>query len=28
VVWKPETFGIWGPERLPLRYEVAPARAS
>jgi cytochrome P450 len=28
VVWKPETFGIWGPERLPLRYEVAPARAN
>ncbi len=21
VVWKPETVGIWGPMRLPLRFE-------
>jgi len=28
VAWKPETFGIWGPERLPLRFEVAPVPAS
>ena len=20
VEWKPETFGIWGPARLPLRF--------
>jgi cytochrome P450 len=23
VEWKPSTFGIWGPARLPLRFEVA-----
>jgi len=23
VVWKPSTFGIWGPARLPLRFEPA-----
>jgi cytochrome P450 len=22
VTWKPETVGIWGPERLPLRFEA------
>ncbi len=21
VTWKPDTFGIWGPERLPLRFD-------
>jgi cytochrome P450 len=21
VLWKPDTFGIWGPEHLPLRFE-------
>ncbi len=27
VAWKPPTFGIWGPSRLPLRFEpVATAR--
>jgi cytochrome P450 len=20
VTWKPDTFGIWGPQRLPLRF--------
>jgi cytochrome P450 len=24
VQWKPSTFGIWGPARLPLRF-TAPA---
>ena len=23
VRWKPEQFGIWGPEHLPLRWSVA-----
>jgi cytochrome P450 len=23
IEWKPETFGIWGPERLPLRFDRA-----
>jgi hypothetical protein len=22
VTWKPDTVGIWGPERLPLRFEA------
>jgi cytochrome P450 len=25
VEWKPRTFGIWGPARLPLRFGAAPA---
>jgi cytochrome P450 len=25
VEWKPSTFGIWGPARLPLRFRPAPA---
>ena len=25
VEWKPFTFGIWGPARLPLRFRPAPA---
>ena len=20
IVWKPDTFGIWGPRQLPLRF--------
>jgi hypothetical protein len=23
--WKPATFGIWGPSRLPLRFEALAA---
>ncbi len=23
ITWKPDTFGIWGPERLPLRFSPA-----
>lgn len=26
IEWKPATFGIWGPARLPLRWEVAAPR--
>jgi hypothetical protein len=22
IEWKPSTFGIWGPARLPLRFEA------
>jgi cytochrome P450 len=22
IEWKPSTFGIWGPARLPLRFET------
>jgi cytochrome P450 len=25
VEWKPATFGIWGPARLPLRFRPSPA---
>ena len=25
VEWKPDTFGIWGPARLPLRFAASPA---
>jgi cytochrome P450 len=25
VEWKPATFGIWGPARLPLRFATSPA---
>jgi len=25
VEWKPATFGIWGPARLPLRFTTSPA---
>jgi cytochrome P450 len=25
VEWKPSTFGIWGPARLPLRFDPTPA---
>jgi len=21
--WKPSTFGIWGPAKLPLRFETS-----
>jgi hypothetical protein len=24
IEWKPSTFGIWGPARLPLRFEPSP----
>ena len=24
VEWKPATFGIWGPARLPLRFSPVP----
>jgi hypothetical protein len=23
VIWKPATFGIWGPARLPIRFDAA-----
>jgi cytochrome P450 len=26
VEWKPATFGIWGPAKLPLRFDPPPAR--
>jgi cytochrome P450 len=25
VTWKPDTFGIWGPSRLPLRFTISAA---
>ena len=25
IEWKPTTFGIWGPARLPLRFETSHA---
>lgn len=25
IEWKPDTFGIWGPSRLPLRFDPVPA---
>lgn len=25
ITWKPDSFGIWGPERLPLRFTPTPA---
>jgi cytochrome P450 len=28
VEWKPATFGIWGPARLPLRFDPRPAAAA
>ena len=27
VEWKPANFGIWGPAKLPLRFEPAPSGA-
>jgi cytochrome P450 len=28
IEWKPSTFGIWGPARLPLRFEPSAAPLS